>query len=179
MSRIGKIPVSFPKEVKVAFDGSVVRIEGPKGSLALDLPQGIKVEQKDSNLVVNRVNNTKQSRANHGTIRVHLVNMIEGVTKGHKRELEIQGVGFRAQIKGDTLVMNLGFSHPVEYKFPKETKVSAPQPTQIVVEGTDKILVGRVAANIRDIKPPEPYKGKGIRYSAEVVRRKQGKSVTK
>ncbi len=179
MSRIGKIPVSFPKEVKVALEGPIVRIEGPKGKLALDLPQGIKVGQKDSMLVVDRLNNTKQSRANHGTIRVHLVNMIEGVTKGHKKELEIQGVGFRAQVKGDMLVLNLGFSHPVEYKFPKEIKVSAPQPTQIVIEGTDKALVGRVAANVRDIKPPEPYKGKGIRYLAEAVRRKQGKSVTK
>ena len=105
--------------------------------------------------------------------------MIEGVTKGHKKELEIQGVGFRALIKGDILVLNLGFSHPVEYQFPKEIKVAVPQPTQIVVEGTDKALVGRVAANIRDIKPPEPYKGKGIRYVGEAVRRKQGKSVTK
>ena len=179
MSRIGKIPVSFPKEVKVAFDGLLVRIEGPKGKLDLNLPLGIKVEQKDPTLVVDRLNNTKQSRSNHGTIRVHLVNMIEGVTKGHKKELEIQGVGFRAQIKGDALLLNLGFSHPVEYKFPKEIKVSAPQPTQVVVEGIDKTLVGRVAANIRDIKPPEPYKGKGIRYLGEAIRRKQGKSVTK
>ena len=137
------------------------------------------MEQKDPTLVVDRLNNTKQSRSNHGTIRVHLVNMIEGVTKGHKKELEIQGVGFRAQIKGDALLLNLGFSHPVEYKFPKEIKVSAPQPTQVVVEGIDKTLVGRVAANIRDIKPPEPYKGKGIRYLGEAIRRKQGKSVTK
>ena len=179
MSRIGRIPVTLPKEVKAVLNVSSVQLEGPKGKLLLALPLGIKVEQKDSTLVVNRANDTKQSKANHGTVRSLLTGMIEGVTKGHKRELEIQGVGFRAQIKGDILFLNLGFSHPVEYKFPKEIKVATPQPTQIVVEGIDKALVGRTAAQIRDIKPPEPYKGKGIRYQGEFVRRKQGKSVTK
>lgn len=179
MSRIGRIPVTLPKEVKFAATSNSVQLEGPKGKLSLALPYGIKVEQKDGILTVSRSNDLKQSKANHGTVRALLVGMIEGVTKGHKRELEIQGVGFRAQMKGDALLLNLGFSHPVEYKFPKEIKVASPQPTQITVEGIDKALVGKVAAEIRDIKPPEPYKGKGIRYVGETVRRKQGKSVTK
>ncbi len=179
MSRIGRIPVALPKDVKFSATGRSLQLEGAKGKLSLALPYGIKVEQKDGNLLVSRGNDLKQSKANHGTIRALLVGMIEGVTKGHKRELDIQGVGFRVQMKGDALVLNLGFSHPVEYKFPKEIKVTSPQPTQIVIEGIDKALVGKVAAEIRDIKPPEPYKGKGIRYSGEIVRRKQGKSVTK
>ncbi len=179
MSRIGKVPVTIPKEVKVAIEPSLLKVEGPKGKLALPIPLGIKIEQKDAVIRVNRVTDTKQNRANHGTILRILENMIAGVTKGHKKELEIQGVGFRAQMKGDVLVLNVGFSHPVEYKIPKEVKVSAPTQTSLVIEGPDKFLVGQVAANIRDIKPTEPYKGKGIRYLGEIVRRKQGKSVTK
>ena len=179
MSRIGRIPVALPKDVKFSATSSSLQLEGVKGKLSLALPYGIKVEQKDGNLLVSRGNDLKQSKANHGTIRALLVGMIEGVTKGHKRELDIQGVGFRVQMKGDVLILNLGFSHPVEYKFPKEIKVTSPQPTQIVIEGIDKALVGKVAAEIRDIKTPEPYKGKGIRYLGEIVRRKQGKSVTK
>lgn len=179
MSRIGKIPVAVPKEVKIAVEPSVLKIEGPKGKLSLPIPLGIKVEQKDAVVKIDRVADTKQNRANHGTVQRLLINMIEGVTKGHKKELEVQGVGFRVAMKGDLLVLNVGFSHPVEFKVPKEVKVAAPTQTQIVIEGPDKFLVGQVAATIRDIKPAEPYKGKGIRYQGEVVRRKQGKSVTK
>ena len=179
MSRIGKIPVAVPKEVKVGIDKSAVTLEGGKGKLNLPIPDGIKVEHKEGQLLVTRTNDVKQTRATHGTIRALLVNMVEGVTKGHKKELEIQGVGFRAALQGTKLTLNLGLSHPVEYEVSKEVKMTVNQQTGIVIEGTDKAIVGEVAAEIRRIKPPEPYKGKGIRYSGEYVRRKQGKSVTK
>ena len=179
MSRIGKIPVKVPKEVKVAFESGNVNVNGPKGKLSLRLPLGIKVEQKDDQLLVARESDTKQNRANQGTIRAHLVNMVTGVTQNHKRDLEIQGVGFRAQVTGQKLTLNLGFSHQIDYTIPAGVKVTTPKPTEVVIEGMDIALVGEVAANIRDKKLPEPYKGKGIRYLGESVRRKQGKSVTK
>ena len=180
MSQLGKIPVSLAKDVKVTINQGVVNIDGPKGKTFVNLPRGIKVEQKDSQLIVSRTADDKQSRSNHGTTRAHIVNMLTGVTSGHKKELEIQGVGFRVQeMKGQNLILNLGFSHPVEYIIPKDVKVSTPKPTQIIIEGMDRALVGHVAANIRDLKPPEPYKGKGVRYLGEAVKRKQGKSVTK
>ena len=129
--------------------------------------------------MVARESDTKQNRANQGTIRAHLVNMVTGVTQNHKRDLEIQGVGFRAQVTGQKLTLNLGFSHQIDYTIPAGVKVTTPKPTEVVIEGMDIALVGEVAANIRDKKLPEPYKGKGIRYLGEPVRRKQGKSVTK
>lgn len=179
MSRLGKIPISLPKEVKVTISASHVHLEGPKGKLDLPLPLGIKVEHKDNQLMVSRLAETKQAMASHGSVWALLANMIEGVTKGHKKELEIQGVGFRAQLQGSKIILNVGLSHQVEFPVPKEVKVSLPSPTSIVVEGADKVWVGEVAASLRAIKPVEPYKGKGIRYLAEVVKRKQGKSVTK
>lgn len=154
-------------------------MEGPKGKLSVPLPYGIKVEQNDKGLCVSRVNDTKQIKANHGTIRALLKNMISGVTKGHTKDLEIQGLGFRAQVSGQKLSLSLGFSHPVEYIVPAGIKLACPKPTEIKLEGADNILLGQVAAQIRSVKPPEPYKGKGIRYVGEVVKRKQGKSVTK
>lgn len=179
MSRIGKIPITVPTDVKAIFEGKTVRIEGPKGKLTFSIPYGIKVEQKEDQLIVTRLSDAKQNRSSHGTVRAILVNMITGVTKGHKKELEIQGVGFRAQMQGTKLVLNLGFSHPVELEPPKEVSIVVSKPTAIAIEGTDRMLVGQVAAKIRDFKRPEPYKGKGIRYLGEVVKRKQGKSVTK
>ena len=179
MSRLGKIPVVLPKDVKVAVDKGSVLVNGPKGKMSLALPHNITVEQKDDKLLVNRLNDAKQTKANHGTIRAHLVNMLKGVTEGHKIDLEVQGVGFRGALQGQKLVLNIGFSHPVEYDIPAGVKVVTPKPTEISIEGPDIALVGEVAANIRGLKPPEPYKGKGIRYSGESVRRKQGKSVTK
>ena len=179
MSRIGKIPIAVPKEVKVAVHDHTVHVEEPKGKLDLKFPKGIAVEFKDGFLIVNRLSETKQDLANHGTIRAHLVNMIEGVTKGHKEELEIQGVGFRAQLQGQKVLLNLGLSHPIEFPVPKEVKVSVPTQTNIIIEGADNAAVGQVAASMRVLKPAEPYKGKGIRYLGEIVRRKQGKSVTK
>ncbi len=179
MSRKGKIPIVLGKEAKIFVEKTSVRIEGPKGKLSVDLPAGISVEQKDGQLLVVRKGDLRQVRANHGTIRSLLVNMIDGVTKGHRKDLQITGVGFRAQATGSKLVLNIGFSHPIEYAIPAEVKVATPAPTQISIEGVDKSLVGRVAAEIRDFKRPEPYKGKGIMYVGEVIRRKQGKSVTK
>lgn len=179
MSRIGKIPVPLPKTVKFAVDNGAVRLEGPKGKLAFDLPQGVTVAQKEAALEVSRSGNSKQARSNHGTARAILQHMVEGVTEGHQKDLEIVGVGFRASMKGSQLVINLGFSHPVEFDVPKDVKVAVASQTSISVTGCDKAMVGLVAAKIRDLKRPEPYKGKGIRYAGEQVRRKQGKSVSK
>jgi large subunit ribosomal protein L6 len=179
MSRLGKIPVTLPKDVKVAIEPRSVLVTGPKGKISVPVPQNIKVEQKDDKLMINRLNDAKQTKANHGTVRAHLVNMIKGVTQGHKIDLEVQGVGFRGAVQGQKLTLNVGFSHQVEYDIPNGIKVVTPKPTEISIEGLDIALVGEVAANIRGLKPPEPYKGKGIRYAGEAVRRKQGKSVTK
>ena len=179
MSRIAKTPVVVPKNVKVAFDANKVNVEGPKGKLSISLPSGVKLEQKEDQIFVNRLDDTKQSKSNHGTVKRLIVNMCDGVTNGHRRDLEIQGVGFRVAVQGQKLVLNVGFSHPVEFEIPKDVKVVSAKPTEISIEGVDKALVGLVAAKIRQIKPPEPYKGKGIRYQGEVVKRKQGKQVTK
>lgn len=179
MSRIGKIPVVLPKEVKLNVTATSVNVEGPKGKLSAALPYGIKIEQKDGSVIISRVSDSKQTRADHGTLRALLKNMVIGVTKGHTQDLEIQGLGFRAQVTGQKLSMILGFSHPVEFMVPKEVKITVAKPTEIKLESADNILLGLVAAKIRGIKPPEPYKGKGIRYVGEVVKRKQGKSVTK
>ena len=179
MSRIGKIPVAFPKEVKISVTPTAVNVEGPRGKLSLAIPHGITVEQKDSTVVVGRLNDVKQTRANHGTVRALVKNMIIGVSKGHFQDLEIQGIGFRGQAVGQKLNLSLGFSHPVEFHVPAGVKVAMPKPTEIKLESADKTLLGQTAAKIRDIKPPEPYKGKGIRYAGENVRRKQGKSATK
>ena len=179
MSRIGKIPVAVPKEVKITIDASKVHMEGPKGKLELNIPSGIKVESKGGQLLVARQSDIKQMKATHGTIRACLVNMVTGVTKGHKKDLEIQGLGFRAQLQGKKIAFSLGLSHPVEFEVPDTVKVAVPTQTSITIEGPDNMAVGQVAASIRAIKPVEPYKGKGIRYVGEFVRRKQGKSVTK
>ncbi|MEW5895293.1 MAG: 50S ribosomal protein L6 [Candidatus Omnitrophota bacterium] len=179
MSRLGKIPIKVPKDVKVSFLNGTVTIEGKKGKLSLKMLPGIKVEQKEDKLILTRLSDIKQHLANHGTAWSTLRNMIVGVTEGHRKELEIQGVGFRAQLQGGKIVFNLGLSHPVEYVVPKGVSVAVPSQTSIVVEGIDKAQVGQVADKIWGIKPPEPYKGKGIRYVGEKVRRKQGKSVTK
>jgi large subunit ribosomal protein L6 len=179
MSRIAKTPVELPKNVKVSFDKISVNVEGPKGKLSMAIPADVVLEQKENKLFVNRMADTKQARSNHGTTKRLIENMCAGVSLGHKRDLEIQGVGFRAAVQGQKLVLNVGFSHPVEYEVPKEVKITSGKPTEISVEGVDKALVGLVAAKIRGFKPPEPYKGKGIRYAGEIVKRKQGKQVTK
>ncbi|MBF0384878.1 MAG: 50S ribosomal protein L6 [Candidatus Omnitrophica bacterium] len=179
MSRIGKIPVVVPKEVKITINAGGVNLQGPAGKLDLSIPRGIKVEMKENQLIVSRSSDLKQDKANHGTIRARLANMVIGVTKGHKKELELQGVGFKALLQGTKLVFSLGLSHPVEFEVPEGLKVAVGNNNLISIEGPDSCLVGQIAANIRDLKPVEPYKGKGFRYVGEYVRKKQGKSVTK
>lgn len=176
MSRIGKIPVVLPSEAKVNITPSEIAVEGPKGKLTHFIAEGIQIKQEEKQIVFERMSQSKQARANHGTMRALVKNMIEGVVKGHEKNLEIQGIGFRCQVQGQKITMNLGFSHPVEFVVPEGITASAPKPTEIKLEGADKILLGQVAAKIRAIKQPEPYKGKGIRYAGENVRRKQGKS---
>ncbi len=179
MSRIGRNPINIPKGVKLNISPSAFHVEGPKGKLALALPLGIKLEHKEDKIFVSRQNDVKQNRANHGTIRALINNMLVGVTQGHKKSLQILGVGFRGQMKGKDVELSLGFSHPVLFKVPDEVQVKMPKPTEIEIESADKCLAGEIAARIRRLKPPEPYKGKGIRYVDEFVKRKQGKSVTK
>ena len=179
MSRIGKNPLRVPKEVKVKVDSFNINIEGPKGKIDTKIPHGLDIVFKEDHLLISRTHNSKQNRSNHGTMWRTLDNHIVGVTKGHKKELEIQGVGFRSQLQGKKIVFNLGLSHPIEFDVPESVKVAINNQTQIVVEGIDKMQVGLTAMRIRSLKPVEPYKGKGVRYTGEVVRRKQGKSVTK
>jgi len=179
MSRIGKQILELPKDVKVKLEGNLCLVEGKGGKLDLSIPAGIKVEVKDNTLTVTRGNDSKQLKSLHGTIRVLIGNMVKGVAEGFKKELEIIGVGYKAQIKGEKLTLNIGFSHPVEMNIPKGLKVSTPAVTRVVVEGIDKQKVGEFAATVRRIYPPEPYKGKGIRYKGEEVRRKLGKALAK
>ena len=178
MSRIGKTPITLPDKVKVSVvDGNRVAVEGPKGKLSWELPKGITISTEGSVITVSRANEERQVRALHGLSRALINNMVTGVSNGFRRDLEIQGVGFRAAVKGDKLDLSVGYSHPVLFQIPNEIKVAVTDNTKISIEGIDKHLVGQVAADIRAYYPPEPYKGKGIRYSDEVVRRKEGKTV--
>jgi large subunit ribosomal protein L6 len=179
MSRIGKKPIPVPADVTVAIDGSTVTVTGPKGELQRTFRQELTIEQSDSQLVVSRPSDSKKHRALHGLTRALLANMVQGVTQGYRRVLEIVGVGYRAEKKGDTLVLSVGYSHQVRYPEPGGIKISTTTPTVVVVEGIDKQKVGQVAAEIRAVRPPEPYKGKGIRYQGEQVRRKAGKAGAK
>ena len=147
------------------------------GKKPIDIPSGVKVESKDNQIIVTRISDVKSYRMRHGLVRAIVQNMVTGVTEGFSKELEIKGVGFKAQITGKDLVLNLGFSHPVEFKVPEGITIEVPKPTQISIKGIDKQLVGQVAAEIRDFYKPEPYKGKGIRYVGEYVRKKAGKTV--
>jgi large subunit ribosomal protein L6 len=176
MSRIGKKPIAIPKDVKIQVADGSVYVEGPKGKLTQKVPGRIGIEVKDSQVIVKRPNDTKVNKSLHGLMRVLINNMFVGVTKGYSKELEIVGVGFRAQIQGKNLAMQLGFSHPVNFPMPEGIQIETPKQTQIVVKGIDKELVGRTASKIRDIFPPEPYKGKGIRYAGEIVKKKVGKA---
>jgi large subunit ribosomal protein L6 len=159
----------------VSISPGRVSVNGPLGELSQAVPQRMTIEQRDGELVVTRPTERGEDRALHGLTRTLVANMVEGVTKGFEKRLEIQGVGYRAQLKGEDLELALGFSHPVSYKAPKGISFEVPQPTQIVVKGIDKQQVGQVAAEIRSVRPPEPYKGKGVRYAGEYVRRKVGK----
>jgi large subunit ribosomal protein L6 len=179
MSRIGKMPVSIPNGVTVAVDGNTVKVKGPRGELSHRLPAGISVEKTDAALNVQRASDETNHKALHGLTRSLINNMMDGVTKGYRKQLEITGVGYKAEQRPYGLQLALGFSHQIEYKAPAGIKLTAPQPTQIVIDGADKALVGQVAAELRGLRPPEPYKGKGIRYSDEIVRRKAGKTGAK
>jgi large subunit ribosomal protein L6 len=175
MSRIGRKPIPVPASVTVAIEPEVVRVAGPRGELSERVHRDITVVQEDGELVVTRPTDRGEHRALHGLTRSLVANMVEGVTTGYQKVLEIQGVGYRAQLRGRDLELALGFSHPVSIKAPEGIEFEVPQPTRVVVKGISKQLVGEVAAGIRKRRPPEPYKGKGIRYEGEYVARKVGK----
>jgi large subunit ribosomal protein L6 len=175
MSRIGRTPIPVPQGVEISIAPGQVSVKGPLGQLSQTVPQRIAVEQRDGELVVTRPTDRGEDRALHGLTRTLVANMVEGVTKGFEKRLEIQGVGYRAQLKGSDLELALGYSHSVPYAAPEGISFEVPQPTEIVVKGIDKQRVGQVAAEIRSVRPPEPYKGKGVRYAGEYVRRKVGK----
>ncbi|MBI4544958.1 MAG: 50S ribosomal protein L6 [Gemmatimonadetes bacterium] len=179
MSRIGKKPVPIPPGVTVRVDGSIVVIKGPRGELSRTFRPEMRIRNADGRLTVERPSDAKAHRALHGLTRALLANMVQGVTTGFRKALEIVGVGYRAEKRGKNLVLSVGYSHIVEYPEPEGIVISAPSPTTIVIEGVDKQKVGQVAAEIRAVRPPEPYKGKGIRYQGEQVRRKAGKTGAK
>ncbi|MBI3252735.1 MAG: 50S ribosomal protein L6 [Candidatus Omnitrophica bacterium] len=179
MSRVGKSPIEIPKNVKLAIENRAVSVEGPKGKLSFAIHPRIRAVLKDSVLTFDRSTNQKQDKALHGTTRSVVENMIRGVTDGFAKELSIEGVGFKAQIQGKSLNLSLGFTHPVILEVPEGLTVETPKPTQVFVRGVDKVKVGHFAAKIRKVYEAEPYKGKGVRYAGEVVRRKAGKTVTK
>src|SRR3954471_9703297 len=175
MSRIGKRPIEVPSGVIVSIDPGRVTVSGPRGELRQDVPIRMQIAQEDGVVTVTRPTERGEDRALHGLTRTLIANMVEGVTKGFEKRLEIQGVGYRAALKGTDLELQVGYSHPVTVKPRTGVTFEVPAPTQVVVKGTDKQMVGQTAAEIRKIRPPEPYKGKGIRYEGEFVRRKVGK----
>jgi large subunit ribosomal protein L6 len=177
MSRIGKQPVAIPPKVKVEVKGQRVNVEGPKGKLGWDLPARTSAKVDAGQVLVSRAGNDAQSRALHGLSRALINNMVKGVSDGFSKKLEINGVGFKAAVAGKTVTMNLGFSHPITYPIPDQVKVTVEDNTKILIEGPDKMLVGKVAAELRSYYPPEPYKGKGVKYSDEHIQRKEGKTV--
>jgi large subunit ribosomal protein L6 len=176
MSRIGKMPVPVPNGVTVNIDGSVVSVKGPKGELKRRFPEGISFVLDGDKVVASRSGDESNQKALHGLSRALVANMVEGVTKGYSKQLEITGVGYKAEPKPYGLLFSLGYSHTIEFKAPQGITLKAPQPTQVVIEGADKEIVGQVAAEIRSLRKPEPYKGKGIKYVGEKIRRKAGKA---
>mgnify|MGYP001255158779 CR=1 FL=1 len=176
MSRIGKKPIVIPNGVEVTIDGNTVTVKGPKGTLTRQIHPDMTVKVEENVLMVERPSDDRIHRALHGTTRSIIANMVEGVSNGYSKTLELVGVGYRVQKKGKTVVLNVGYSHPVEVEEPEGIELEVPSATRIVVKGIDKEKVGAVAANIRAIREPEPYKGKGIKYSDERIRRKEGKT---
>ena len=176
MSRIGKHPIVIPAGVTVTIDGNTVNVKGPRGELTRTLHPEMKVAMEDGQVTVSRPSDESNHKALHGLSRTLVANMVEGVTKGFSKQLDIVGVGYKAEVRPYGLQLALGFSHAIEYKAPKGIKLTAPLPTQIVVEGANKEIVGQVAAELRSLRPPEPYKGKGIKYQGEQIRRKAGKA---
>lgn len=176
MSRIGKLPITVPTGVKVDIDGQRVTVQGPKGSLEHTIAEPITISQTDGELIVARPNDERMSKALHGLSRTLVANMITGVTEGYTKTLEVSGTGYRVQLKGAGLELQLGFSHPVQVDAPEGIKFAVENPTRFSVEGIDKQKVGEVAANIRKLRKPDPYKAKGVRYQGEQIRRKAGKA---
>lgn len=176
MSRIGKVPITIPSGVDVKIDGNKISVKGPKGSLERTLHTDMQVKIEDGQIVVDRPSDDKSHRSLHGLTRSLVANMVQGVTEGFEKSLEIHGVGYRATKQGNKLVLSVGYSHPVEFDTPKDMEIEVPAPTKITVRGIDKEQVGALAANIRATRSPEPYLGKGIRYEGERVHRKAGKA---
>ncbi|NNF62626.1 MAG: 50S ribosomal protein L6 [Acidimicrobiia bacterium] len=176
MSRIGNQPVAVPSGVDISISGSDVTVKGPQGTLQRTFPEAVAFTRDEDSIVVARSNDERESRALHGLSRALLANMVVGVTDGYRKVLKTVGVGYRAALKGQTLELQVGFSHPVTVEAPDGITFEVPEPTQIIITGIDKQAVGQIAADIRAVRPPEPYKGKGIRYEGEQIRRKAGKS---
>ncbi len=176
MSRIGRLPVPLEKNVKAALAGGTLKIEGPKGKLELKIENGYGLEISDSKIVVTRPGDSQDQRSRHGLLRKLVANMAEGVSKGFTRVLEINGVGYRAEVKGTNIQMTLGYSHPILYQLPAGVTAKVERQVVITLESADRQLLGQVAAQIRELRPPEPYKGKGIKYATETIRRKAGKA---
>jgi len=179
MSRIGKMPVAVPKGVTVSAVGTTVSVKGPRGELKRTFHTAMAIKIEGETVIVQRPSDEKLHKSLHGLTRTLIANMVEGVTKGYSKTLEINGVGYKAEPKPFGLQLALGFSHPVEFRAPTGIKLTAPNPTTVLIEGSDKEIVGQVAAEIRGLRPPEPYKGKGIKYLNEIVRRKAGKAGAK
>lgn len=179
MSRIGKLPIPVPSGVTIQVADGAVKVKGPKGELTQRLASGVSLEQDAATLRVLRADETAQTRANHGLVRALVANMVTGVTKGFERKLEIQGVGFKGEVKGKTLVLALGYSHPVEFPFPEGITIEVEKGTKLTVKGADKQVVGETAALLKRFRPPDSYKGKGVRYEGEYIRLKAGKTAKK
>lgn len=177
MSRIGKQPIAIPAKVKVEVKGQTVFVEGPKGKLNFNLPQRTSLKVEGGNVVISRQGEDAQAKALHGLSRALVNNMVKGVSEGFVKKLEIQGVGFKAAVQGKVVNMSLGYSHPINYEIPDQIKVTVEENTKLTIEGPDKQVVGKVASELRAFYPPEPYKGKGVRYVGEHVQRKEGKTV--
>ncbi len=176
MSRIGKVPIPIPDKVNVTIKGQAVTVKGPKGELSRELTPEVAIEQADNVVTVTRRNESRVARQRHGLSRTLIANMVEGVSKGFEKKLQIQGVGYRAQVQGRNLILNVGYSNPVTIEPPEGIQVAVESNTNVTVSGINKEVVGNTAARIRAVRPPEPYKGKGIRYADEFVRRKVGKA---
>ena len=176
MSRIGRMPIAVPAGVDVKIDGTIVTVKGPKGTLTQEIHPDMIIEREGAEILVKRPSEQKEHKALHGLTRSLLNNMVIGVTEGFKKELEINGVGYRAQLQGKTLVMNLGYSHNVEMNAPEGVTIEVPNPNSIIISGADNQVVGQFAAEVREKRPPEPYKGKGIKYIDERIIRKEGKA---
>jgi large subunit ribosomal protein L6 len=176
MSRIGKKPIALPQGVKVDIKDGMVLVDGPKGSLSRPLLEGIQLDMEEGSLLVKRANDTKRVRSYHGLMRTLVANMVDGVSKGFEKKLEIVGIGYRSEIQGSNIVLYLGYSHPINFPLPTGISADVEKQTLVTIKGIDKELVGQVSAKIRDLRRPDPYKGKGVKYSGEILRKKAGKT---